>query len=332
VGPYSNSMDPKYLALGSLLNSQATPANVALAQSRFPEVGLPFSNFQGTIATMLLPFPQYAAPINNGAGGGGTSCYSCNEGSSSFNSMQITAERHMSNGFTAQLSYTLAKEIDDLNGTASQLGALSGGTRNPYDHRADRGLGFIDHRHNLHITWVYDLPVGKGHRLSGGRYGDALLGAWQWSGIYNIETGAPLGVTGSGCQVPGIVSVCMVNLNPNFHGNVYLSSVGSGNAHTGVYLDKTAFSDPAPYTFGNEPRAAPYGMFAPTNWEIDSTLRRTFPIYERLNFQLSADFFNLLNNVIFAAPATNIDSSTFGTVTTTQNSPRRIQFSGRFSF
>ena len=124
----------------------------------------------------------------------------------------------------------------------------------------------------------------------------------------------------------------MVNLNPNFSGNVVKADIGSGDAHTGVYLDKTAFADPAAFTFGNEPRSSPYGLHAPLNWGIDSTLRRTFPIHEAFNFQLSADFFNLVNNVVFAAPATNIDSATFGTVTTTQNSARRIQFTGRFSF
>jgi hypothetical protein len=125
----------------------------------------------------------------------------------------------------------------------------------------------------------------------------------------------------------------MVNLAPNYTGHVVTADVGSGNAHTAVYLDKTAFADPAPYTFGNEPRSAPYGLFAPTFWEIDSTLRKTIPIHDTFNFQLAADFFNTLNNVIFAAPATNIDSaSTFGTVTTTQNQPRHIQFSGKFTF
>ena len=318
VGPYSNSMNPVYLALGSLLNAQATPANIATAQAMFPQIALPFSNFKGTIATMLTPFPQYAAPINSGAGTGGTTCYSCDEAASSYNSMQVTIQRHLAQGITGQVSYTFAKEIDDLSGTASQLGAVAGGTRNPYDHRMDRGMGVIDHRHNLHVTWVYDLPLGKGHLVNGGAIGDAILGHWEWSGIYNFETGMPLGVTGTGCQVPGIVSVCMVSLNTAFSGSVVTSPIGSGNAHTGVYLNKAAFVDPANYTFGNEPRAAPYGLRVPTTWEIDSTLRRTFPIYERLNFQLSADFFNLFNNVVFAAPATNIDSSTFGTVTTTQ--------------
>ena len=324
VGAYSNSMDPKYLALGSLLNAQATPANITLAQAQFPSIALPFPTFKGTIATMLTPFPQYLAA--------GTTCYSCDEASSSYNSMQLTVQRHLSQGLTAQFTYTLAKELDDLNGTASQLGAVAGGTRNPYNHYLDRGMGNIDHRHNIHVTWVYDLPFGKGHMLSGGSIVDAVIGHWQWSGIYNWETGMPLGVTGTNCQTPGIASSCMVNLAPSFSGNVLLAPIGSGNAHTGVYLNKAAFADPAPFTFGNEPRSAPYGLRVPTTWELDSTLRRTFPIRERLSFQLSADFFNLVNNVIFAAPLTNIDASNFGTITTTQNSPRRIQFSGRLSF
>lgn len=323
VGVYSNSMNPKYLALGSLLNAQETPANITTAQAQFPEITLPFSNFKGTMATMLQPFPQYA---------NGTTCYSCDEASSSYNSMQVTAERHLTQGFSAQLSYTWAKEIDDQQGDASRLGAVPGGTRNPYNHYLDRGVGPIDYRQNLHVVWVDNIPLGQGHLVSGGALGDAILGHWQWTGIYNWETGMPLGVTGTACQDPGILTFCMVNLNPGFSGSPLIAPIGSGNAHTGVYLNKAAFADPAPFAFGNEPRSAPYGLRAPTNWEIDTTLRRTFPIREQLNFQFSADFFNLINHVIFAAPATNIDSATFGTVTTTQNSPRRIQFSGRFNF
>lgn len=332
VGKYSNSMDPKYLALGSLLNAQASASTIAAAQAQFPEIHLPFSNFQGTIATMLAPFPQYATAINGGTGAGGTTCYSCDEASSSFNSMQVTMEHRFAQGLATQFAYTWAKEIDNLNGTATQLGAVPGGTRNPFNPRADRGRGVIDHRHNLHWTGVYQLPLGKGHWGADNAFVSSVLGGWSVAGIYSFETGMPMGVVGSGCQTPGIVSVCMVNVTPGFTGSVVTSTIGSGNAHTGVYLNKAAFADPAPYTFGNEPRSAPFGLTAPSFWEIDSTLRKTVTIRERLKFELAADFFNLLNNVIYAAPATNIDSTTFGTVTSTQNTARHIQFSGRFSF
>lgn len=281
---------------------------------------------------MLAPFPQYAGAINAGTGTGGTTCYSCDEGGSIFHSLQVTLDRKVTSSLTTQLAYTFAKEIDDLSGTASQLGAVPGGTRNPYAPGLDRGLGIIDHRHNVHWINVYELPAGHGHRLGGNPIVDGALGNWEFTGIATYETGYPLGVTGSGCNVPGIVSTCMVSLNPSFSGNVVLSKVGTGNAHTAVYYNSAAFMDPAAFTFGNVPRAAPYGLTSPTNWEIDSSLRKSIPIHENLKASISADFFNLLNNVVFAPPATNIDSSTFGKVTTTQNSPRRIQLSGRITF
>ncbi len=327
VGKYGNSMPLKYLALGSLLNAQATPANLAAAQAAFPEIALPFSNFKGTIATMLAPFPQY-----RGGSSGGITCYSCNIGNSTYNSLQVTLNRQFTRGLTTQFAYTWAKEIDDLTG-ASQLGAVTtGGTRNPFDQRADRARGQIDHRHNLHWTAVYQLPFGKGHMGGGNPLVRSLVGGWSVSGIYAMVTGAPLSVMGSGCTTPGIVSSCIVSLNPAFTGNVNAAKIGTGNARTTVYLNKAAFKNPAPYTFGNASRTAPYGLTAPTNWEIDTTVRRTVAVRERYKFDIAADIFNLVNNTVFAPPATNIDSANFGRISSTQNQARRIQLSARISF
>jgi hypothetical protein len=98
------------------------------------------------------------------------------------------------------------------------------------------------------------------------------------------------------------------------------------------YIKKATFADPAVYTFGNTPRGAPYGLFAPSLLDEDISLRRQISITERLKLALSGDFFNITNSVYFAAPGTNIDSSTFGQVTTTANLPRKIQVNARFTF
>jgi hypothetical protein len=58
-GIWSNQIDPKYLALGNLLSMAANAANVAAAQRVFPDIRLPCTNFTGSIAQMLRPFPQY---------------------------------------------------------------------------------------------------------------------------------------------------------------------------------------------------------------------------------------------------------------------------------
>ncbi len=330
LGMWTNSMPTQYLALGSLLNAQASPATIASAQAKFPQIAMPFSNFKGTIATMLTPFPQYAAPSGATVG---ITCYSCDLGNSSYHSLQVTLDRRVSEGLTAQFAYTFAREIDDLNNSASQIGAIGGGTRNPYDGLADRGLGALDHRHNLHLLAVYALPFGKGQQMGGGNpIVSSLVSGWSLSGIYSFVTGMPLGVTGNGCTTPGIYSNCMVSYNPAFTGHIYNSPIGSGNVATTDYLNKSAFMDPAPYSFGNVARSAPYGLTVPSLWEIDFTVRRSIAISERINLQIAADFFNLVNSVSFSAPATDIDSANFGLIASTQNQARHIQFSGRITF
>ena len=141
TGIWTNSILPQYLALGSLLGVQATPANIAAAQAIVPGVALPFSNFQGTIAQMLKPFPQYS----------GVTYYSGNLGNSTYNSLQLTLERRFAKGFTTQTGYTFSKEIDNSIGAATNLGAV-GGNRNPYDGGLDKALGAIDRRHVFHAN------------------------------------------------------------------------------------------------------------------------------------------------------------------------------------
>jgi hypothetical protein len=111
-------------------------------------------------------------------------------------------------------------------------------------------------------------------------------------------------------------------------------SIGSGGANVSstVYLNKAAFVDPPAYMEGNIPRAAPYKLFAPHNADLDVSVRREFPIREKLKLAFQADAFNVNNAVHFAAPGLGIDSSTFGIVSSMANSPRKLQFSARVSF
>ena len=314
-------MNPKYLVLGTLLTAQATPANIAAAQAVVPGIALPFSNYQGTIAQMLRPFPQYA----------GVSCYSCDLGNSTYNSLQVTLNRRLSRDLTVQMAYTLSKEIDNVPSGGSLAGV--GGTRDPYNGKLDKALGALDHRHLVRGVFVYNLPFGKGIKYAPLR---AAVVNWSVSGIYVFSSGAPLAVTGSGCNDPGVNTTCIASYNPSFSGPVHIKgSYGSGNAlapGATAYLDKTAFIDPPAYTFGNLPRSAPYGLFAPAVWNVDMTIRRDFPIRDRLHFSIAGDFFNVPNSVVFAAPGTNIDTTSFGQVATSATSPRKVQLNARITF
>jgi hypothetical protein len=304
------------LALGALLGAQATPANIAAANAIIPGIGLPFANYQGTISQMLKPFPQYA----------GVSYLWGTRGTSTYNSLQLNLNRRFSRGLTFNVNYVFSKEMDNL-----------GSNRDPFHGNLDRALGSSDRPHVLAATVVWAMPFGKGHALGGGNKAvAALVSGWQLSGVVTYSSGTPLTISGSGCTVTGISSTCIPSYNPNFSGPVRINGTyGDGNIiGSGVvsYLDKRAFVDPAAYTFGNLPRSAPFGLFGPYLFNEDVSLRREIRLRERMRVAFEANMFNITNSVHFSAPVTNIDSATFGQVSSQANLPRKVQFNARITF
>jgi hypothetical protein len=313
---YSNIIPNSYLALGSLLSATASPTNIAKANAMIPGIALPFPNFQGTIAQMLRPYPQYGAISNPWA----------DVGNSTYNALQLTLNRRFSRGLTAMVGYTFSKQLDDL--------AIN---RDNFNDALEKSLGLIDHTHVLQASFTYALPFGKGHSLGNGNaVVRNLVGGWQLSGIVTFNSGAPLPITSSNCVSGSILGTCIASYSPSFSGSVRINgNYGTGNANSSsptVYLNKAAFADPAPYTVGNTPRTAPFGLRAQGVWDEDLSLRREFNVTERLKFSLQADAFNVFNNVYFSAPTTNIDSASFGAVTSQANSPRKLQLNARVTF
>jgi hypothetical protein len=315
-GIWTDSMSTQYLALGSLLNAQATPANVAAAQAIFPGISLPFSNYQGTIAQMLKPFPQYS----------GLTYLWANRGNSSWNSMQLVFDDKLTRGATIHVHYTFSKELDNL-----------AASRNPFAGNLERARGNTDRPHVFVATAVYRLPFGSQHQLgSGNPVVRALVSNWSISGIVNLSSGTPLSIIGSGCNTPGISSTCIASYNPTFSGPVRINgSYGDGNALSPgpiAYLDKSAFVDPTAYTFGNLPRTGAYGIRSPALYDEDMSVRREIALRENMRLAIEANCFNITNSVYFAAPGNNIDSANFGQVTSQRSLPRKFQLNARITF
>src|SRR5882724_4999824 len=102
-------------------------------------------------------------------------------GDSSYNALQVDVNRRFSAGLTLRGVYTFSKVLDDgdsLNATTSGGGpALAA---NPFNLKADWGLGNFDVRHVAVINASYALPVGHGKLLLGDAHGLAnnLVGGW----------------------------------------------------------------------------------------------------------------------------------------------------------
>jgi hypothetical protein len=265
---------------------------------------------------MLRPYPQYGA-ISDPWG---------DVGQSSYNALQITFNRRFSHGLTFMLGYTYSKEMDNL-----------ATDRDPFNNNLERAPGLIDHPHVFTGTFVYALPFGSGHKLtSGNAVIRNLVSHWNLSGIVTFSSGGPLSITANGCIAGGILSTCFPSYNPSFTGPVSINGgYGSGSvlgSTPTVYLNKAAFIEPAPYTVGDVPRTEPYGLFAPHIADVDISIRREFKIKERVTIAIQADAFNINNAVYFTAPGANIDSASFGTVTSQNNQPRKLQLNARVTF
>jgi hypothetical protein len=99
-----------------------------------------------------------------------------------------------------------------------------------------------------------------------------------------------------------------------------------------VLLNRAAFTEPAPFTFGNAasvlPNARNFNLFN----EDFGLMKRTF-ITESKFLEFRFEMFNAFTRVRFGGPATNLsDPFNFGKVTSQANPPRTAQGALKFIF
>ena len=133
-----------------------------------------------------------------------------NRVASDYNSLQVSAEKRMSRGLTALVSYTWGKALTDAPDHISTSGGGAGidtGTfREPQDGNnlaAERGPAEFDIAHRFVASYVWELPFGRGRRFGKdlNRAADFVLGGWQLSGIHVVQSGLALTATLGGSTV-----------------------------------------------------------------------------------------------------------------------------------
>ncbi|MBI3471504.1 MAG: hypothetical protein HY013_09120 [Candidatus Solibacter usitatus] len=251
-------------------------------------------------AQSLRPYPQFTSIVP---------LYSAGS-ASTYHSLQTTFKKRLSKGLQFEGNYTWAKNLD--NGESHQ---------DTYNIRSSRALSSIDVAHRFLMSYVYELPFGRGRRFGTdvSKWTNLLLGGWQLNGITNYQTGTPLGISASNRS--GL-------FNPAFYANNNgKSGKLSGRIQDRLtrYFDTTVFSQPDAFTLGNlGPRLADIRDDSVRNWDI-SVFKEFFPI-ERLRVQFRAEALNSFNRVRFSGPNTSVTSSSFGEVSSQSNAPRQIQF------
>jgi hypothetical protein len=90
------------------------------------------------------------------------------------------------------------------------------------------------------------------------------------------------------------------------------------------YFDRTVFSQPAAFTFGNLGAATNLRNDGIRNFDI--SVFKVFKVREGFDVQFRAEALNAFNTPRFGSPNTSVTSTTFGQITGMGNSPRQMQF------
>ncbi len=304
-----NQMDPRYLSLGAALDTFV--ANPFFAM--LPD-GAPLKTATVRQSQLLRPLP-YFSTVN---------VLAPKFGSSTYHSFQLRVERRMTRGFSAQLAFTGSKKISDAgrgvidNGDAGlQQLQVTCGQAVAYDRRACRAIEGDDISRILNVSYVWDLPFGRGKAYLNHGVASWILGGWQTNGIYTYRTGQPLAVRG------GVTNGAADRPD-------YLRSARLDHPTILQWFDTTAFGLPANYTYGNAPRTLP-DVRGPGYNSFDLALFKNFNFTENVRFQFRVETFNVLNHVNYGLPNTTFRSTAFGRVETALD-PRQVQFGAKLYF
>ena len=302
-----NQVNPTYLSLQSELTMKSTCLAAATCPNAIAAgVTLPYASFTGPINQALRPFPQYG-DFNQED----NSFTPDRTGNSTYHAMQAQVNKRFAQGLSFLVSYTVSKNITDADssgpGVAGFIGANAWIGQNSYNRRAEKAVSELDTPQSLVTSFFYELPMGRGKPLLNTTgWANRVVGGWSVSGILSYQSGLPTAVYApcsgtagdvlfAGCHFTGSARV---NIVPG----VKQANGRDLNPFTTPFFNANAFSAPAPFTFGNEPRTlASARTFGNRNEDI-TIGKKTNIIGERATLDFRAEFFNIFNRHILQQP------------------------------
>ncbi len=285
--------------------NQLPTADLALGNQLLQPVANPFAGIitSGALSGATIPYGQLLRPFPEYTGVEDVQPPSA---SSSYNALALSVNHRFSNGIQFLVSYTWSKYLTNSEGPEGWSNGQAQSVQNWYNTSLEKSVMSDDIPRSLVASYVYELPVGKGRKFApSNKILEGAIGGWQVAGISNFKDGFPLAITNATNNSNSFGG----NQRPNVVGNPNLS-----NKSIYEYFNTAAFSQPAPFTFGDAPRTLPY-LRAQGILNTDLTLQKYWGLWnETSKLQLRAEFYNLFNRAQFFAPGTTFGNSSFGVV------------------
>ena len=254
-------------------------------------------------------------------------------GKTTYNSLQIKAETKTPKyGLYALVSYTYSHTYD--NGLSDGLGSLLSAPYFPLPNweKLDWALSQINLDNSFTGSLIYDLPFGRGKKYGSdwNRVTNSLLGGWQLTLIEKITSGFPVPLIDS-ANSSGVAFNAGGNGN-NFNrpDQVAGCSPYAANHSQLQWINSACFVAPASGQLGNASRVPVVG---PDFVNTDFSVIKQFALpWENMGLNFRAEFFNLFNHAQFGMPVNDINALGFGSVNSTVNNPRLVQFGLKLTF
>lgn len=257
--------------------------------------------------------------------------------SSNYDALQTTLRVQGRHGLSGFAGYTFSKSLDDASDGIDYNFSTAALPQNSNDLAAERGPSNFDTRHRFTAALVYEIPRFAGPKR--------LAEGWQFNTIFTAQSGRPVPIVNaddtSGLTFDQSPSPSNFHQRPNIVPGVNpINPNWASGPDTIGYLNGNAFVDPPLGTFGDLGRNVIYG---PKYWDWDFALLKNTPLSERVNLQLRAELFNIVNHPNFALPNWFVSPGSPGLITQTPDQaqtnpglggggPRVIQLAAKILF
>ena len=307
-----NQLDPRHLALGTLLFADINSPAAAAAG-----ITAPYEGFTGPVNQALRPFPhmlninERAAPVTD----------------LTYHGVVLSMQKRYGHGMSFMLNYTISKALGNAR-WANQGHSLA----SHIQHTSQRHLRYLydqDRPQNVAVSWMWELPFGPGKRWGADTSSvvKKLIGGWNIGMQQAYFSAQPLHMS-SRVRYPGGFNAIWPD---RVDGVSVRTGVGCGDydpndPSRNRYININAFANPAPFTLGNT-RTLPTTR-ACSYFNENATIQKDTYVNEDIYVRLGADFFNLFNRHIWGNPNTDIgNKAAFGTIRSVSFPPRIIQLS-----
>jgi hypothetical protein len=254
--------------------------------------------------------------------------YFGSDGTSTYNSFQVKAEKRFSHGYSVLGSYTYSRymeRISKLNNTdASYENRLSGN----------------DVPNRVTLSATYELPFGHGRAFGSNVNGltNGLIGGWSINAIGTLQSGTPIDFSGRNVYFNGTLSSLKTHYSTNV--NVPVFDISGFYFHDAA-VQTNGVDDPVKQRADNRIKLANNIRYFPSRvaglrtpflnlWDI--SIVKQVPLHGTVRMQFNVEILNATNQVAWALASTDPTSASFGKVNTQSNLPREVQLAAKVVF